>query len=95
MVTDGKLSFVIFLYADGLIQWLWGDTHVGYPAEVGINAGDGIRFFRHPDSNTTRLLNITFTTNVGKPGVWIVRTDKEDLPVEECRKGKNGIIMLQ
>ena len=94
MVTDGRLSFVMFLYADGLIQWLWSDDHVGNPAEVGINAGDGIHFFRHPDSNTTRLLNITLTSNVGIPGVWVVRTDKEGLPIEECRKGKNGIIIL-
>ena len=44
-MTDGEISFVIFLYAEGLIQWLWSDDHVDNPAEVGINAGDGTCFF--------------------------------------------------
>ena len=90
MVTDGEISFVIFLYAEGLIQWLWSDDHVDNPAEVGINAGDGIRFFRHPDSNTLNISNITFTSNVDIPGVWIIRTDREGVLVKSCRKGKNG-----
>ena len=90
MVTDGDISFVIFLYADGLIQWLWSDDHEGDPAEVGVNAGDGIRFFRHPDSNTLNLFNITTTSNVDMPGVWVIRTDEEGAPIKGCRKDSNG-----
>lgn len=94
MVTDGDISFVIFLYADGLIQWLWSDDHVGNPAEVGVNAGDGIRFFRHPDSNTLSLLNITLTSNIDQPGVWIIRTDREGVQIKKCRKGINGTNLI-
>ena len=83
MVTDGRASFVTFLYADGLIQWLNG-------AQVGVNAGDGVRFFSHPDSNMVELLDITFTSNVGKPGMWVIRTDREGIPLRSCRKDKNG-----
>ena len=90
MVTDGDISFVVFLYADGLIQWLWSDDHEGIPAEVGVNTGDGIHFFRHPDSNTLNLLNITTTSNVDMPGVWVIRTDEEGAPIKGCRKDSNG-----
>ena len=90
MVTDGDISFVLFLYADGLIQWLWSIDHRRNPAEVGVNAGDGIRFFRHPDSNTLELLNITTTSNVDMPGVWVIRTDEEGAPIRGCRKDSNG-----
>ena len=92
MVTDGEISFVIFLYADDLIQWLWSEDHEGIPAEVGVNAGDGIRFFRHPDSNTLNLLNISSSSNVDNPGVWIIRTDREGLPIMDCRKEPNGML---
>ena len=81
MVTDGRASFVIFLYADGLIQWL-------NRAQVGINAGDGVRFFSHPDSNMVELLDITFTSNVGKPGMWVIRTDREGILIQDCKNGR-------
>ena len=90
MVTDGEISFVVFLYADNLIQWLWSSDHIDNPAEVGVNAGDGIRFFRHPDSNTLKLLNITSTSNVDMPGVWVIRTDREGAPIRGCRNDKDG-----
>lgn len=94
MVTDGEISFVAFLYADGLIQWLTGTNHVENPAEVGVNAGDGIRFFRHPDSNTFDLLNIASTSNVNKPGMWIVRTDREAVALRDCINQQNGNIIF-
>ena len=45
MATNGVNSFVIFLYADGEIQWTTGDASGGTgglggtPAQVGFNAG--------------------------------------------------------
>ena len=95
MATDGEISFVLYLYADGLIQWLWSEDHEGIPAEVGVDAGDGIHFFRHPDSNTLNLINITFTSNIDEPGVWVIRTDREGAPIRGCRKDDNGIESLQ
>ena len=64
LVSDGFMSFVIFLYADGLIQWTTGDASEGMgglggiPAQVGFNAGDRTNFASHPYSQTNDILNI-------------------------------------
>lgn len=44
MGTDGVCSFVVYLYADGEIQWAVSKDSFSLPAQVGFNAGDGIRF---------------------------------------------------
>ena len=90
MATNGVNSFVIFLYADGEIQWTTGDASGGTgglggtPAQVGFNAGDGIRFASVPGSQTAEIINITTTSNVGILGVWIFRVDEEDIAVGGC-----------
>ena len=66
--TSGKSSFVLFLYADGEIQW------EDY-ALAGINAGDGINSVTIPGSLTPSIINITQTSNVGIPGVWMFQVD--------------------
>lgn len=82
MVTDGQLSFVFFLYAEGEIQWTTGDFNGGFrglggsPANVGFNAGDGVRFANIPGSQTDDIVNIDETVgNSGRRGVWIFRVD--------------------
>ena len=60
----------MFLYADGRIQWTTGGK-----ALAGINAGDGEDFITIPGSLTPGIINITKTSNVGIPGVWIFRVD--------------------
>ena len=58
------MSYVIFLYADCLIQWTTGDASggvdglCGTQVQVGFNAGDGIHFYSHPDSQTADIINI-------------------------------------
>ena len=80
MATDGMNSFVIFLY--GEIQWTTGDSSGGSgglggtQAQVGFNAGDGVRFASVPGSQTADIININTTTNVGIPGVWIFQVDE-------------------
>ena len=70
-------SFVIFLYADGEIQWTTGDSSDGNnglggrEALAGINAGDGVNHITIPGSSTPSITNITQTSNVGIPGIWI------------------------
>ena len=67
MATNGINSFVIFLYADGEIQWTTGSASGvsgglgGIPAQVGFNAGDGIRFASVPGLRTAAIINITTT----------------------------------
>ena len=92
MVTDGRQSFVIFLYADGEIQWTTGDVSGGVsglggtPAQVGFNAGDRIRFASVPGSQTDAIINITNTSNVDVPGMWVYQVD-EDIRSGGCSGG--------
>ena len=75
-------TFVIFLYADGLIQWTTGrasggsDGLGGTQALAGINAGDGVNSVTIPGSLTHSIIDIAQTSNVGVPGIWIFRVDK-------------------
>ena len=59
----------MFLYADGEIQWTNG-------ALAGINAGDGVNSVAIPGSLTPNIINITQTSNVGIPGVWMFQVDR-------------------
>lgn len=83
------LSFVIFLYADGEIQWTTGDDGIsdgvdglgGSPAQVGFNAGDGYRFYSIPESQTAGIINISMTSNIGVPGAWMFQVNGEDIRI--------------
>ena len=97
MITDETRSFVIFNYADGEIQWTTGDDSGGWnglggtEAQVGFNAGDGVRYASVPGSQTPDIINIDTTSNVGIAGVWIFRVDMEEMvqpPV--CVTGSGG-----
>jgi len=63
------------------MQWTTGDFSGGNnrlggtEALAGINAGDSEIFITIPGSLTPSIINITQTTNVGIPGVWIFRVD--------------------
>ena len=78
LVTDGSLSFVIFLY--GEIQWPAASG--GNPALVGVNAGDGIHQLNVSESLTPDIINITTTNNIGVPGVWIFQLNGDDISMD-------------
>lgn len=90
LVTDTERSFAIFLYAEDGIQWTTGEASGGInglggnPAQVGFNAGDGIRFFSVPGAQTNDIVNIDTTTNVGRAGVWMFRVDGEEIISSSC-----------
>ena len=75
-------SFVIFLYADKRIQWTTGDASGGTngsngtEALAGINAGDGVNSITIPGSLTPSIINITRTSNIGIPGMWIFKVNE-------------------
>ena len=55
----------------------------------GFNAGDGIRFFVIDGSRTNDILNLTYTTNVARPGQWMFRTDEASVEAGGCNsKGR-------
>ena len=84
-ITDGNCSFVTYLYADRLIQWTTGDASGGeggfggVPAQAGFDAGDAMRFFSIPGSETPAIVDIETTTNVGIPGQWTFRVDLDKI----------------
>lgn len=88
LASDGDKSFALFIYDD--IQWTTGDASEGmfgtggFPAEVGFNAGDGVRFKEVPTSQTDEVINIETTSNVGKQGLWVFRVDQDDLVIIPC-----------
>ena len=75
-------SFVIFLYPDKRIQWTTGDASGGSDglggteALAGINAGDGVNYITIPGSLTPSIINITQTSNVGNPGIWMFKVNE-------------------
>ena len=97
LVTDEVRSFTLFHYADGQIRWTTGtasggrDGVGGTEAQVGFNAGDGVRFFSVPGSQTSDIINIDTTSNVGVAGVWVFRVDAEEMvPPTSCTSGVGG-----
>ncbi len=69
MAYDGLLSFVTFLYED--IQWS------DYDAFAGIFSV-GIPSVLIPGSDSDAR-NLTTTSNVGVPGMWMYRVDSPDI----------------
>ena len=76
-MASNAASFVIFLYADGLIQWTTGDASGGSnglggtQAQIGFNAGDSVNYLAVPGSRTPVVINITSASNILVPGQWI------------------------
>ena len=70
------------MYADGRMQWTTGDSSGGHnglggtEALAGINAGDNITYVTVPGSQTADIINITRTSNVGIPGVWMFQVGR-------------------
>ena len=75
LVSDGLLSFAIFLYGDGEIQWTKQNS-TGTPAQAGVNAGDRKLSKSVPEALTEAIINITLTSNVGVPGMWIFQVNE-------------------
>ena len=67
LAASGFKSYVIFIYED--LQWGANE------AVAGINAGDGTNFILIPGSLSPNISNITETSNVDDPGVWIFEVD--------------------
>ena len=103
LATDGLLSFVIFLYADDKIEWTTGaasggsDGFGGTPAQVGYDAGDRLRYYAVSGSCTDDIINITQTSNIGIPGMWVFKTDNEAVAVDRCHSfttKRNGMYCM-
>ncbi len=83
LITDGEVSFVLFLYAE--IQWTTAEGVFGLettPAQTGFNAGDRLRSVSLPGSQTDAALELDVTEgNTGVRGLWIFRVDEESFTI--------------
>ena len=80
MASDGESLFVIFLYTD--IQWI--KTNANSTAQVGFDAGDGLSVYTLPESRTDAIINVTRTSNVGMPGVWVFKVSGPSVEIGGC-----------
>ena len=77
LATDGSRTFVALLYADNLLQWMTGDRDGGGGglggdrADVGFIGDDPNNVFYLPASNTSAVLQLDSTSNVGIGGLWL------------------------
>lgn len=69
MATDGEQSYVIFIYSD--INWGEGG--------MGFNAGDGVKSFTLPGSQTATARDVEHGSNVDTEGVYAYRVDLPDI----------------
>jgi len=85
-------TYVIFLYADGEIQWTTGDNDGGTgglggnPAQIGFNRGDGTDFGIIPSSGTANVINVASTSNVGVNGLYIFKISDANIQVVTSKK---------
>ncbi|XP_071476500.1 uncharacterized protein [Diadema antillarum] len=85
LVTDGRHSFAIFNYGD--INWTTGTASNGNsytglggtPAQVGFNAGDGVRYYSVPGSRTDDIVDVEEASNVNVTGRYVFRTDSSQI----------------
>ena len=81
MATDGKKSYVIFIYID--IQWGEGG--------MGFNAGDGVKSFTLPSSQTPAARDVKYGSNVNINGVYAYRVDLPDIASPE---GESSVLAM-
>ena len=66
MATDGQATFVFLIYSN--IEW--------GVANIGFNAGDGVRSFMVPGALTAQTTSIDMGSNVNISGLYIYRVDQ-------------------
>ena len=85
ITSNAEQSYVLFYYADGLIQWanpfFTEDEIPAYPL-AGINSGE--RFEVVTGSRSPAIINVDTTSNVGVGGVWAFRLDTIEVPMVAC-----------
>ena len=79
LAVNGNTTFLIYLYADDLMQWSSWDSNTGTVyALVGYNAGHGNISYTVPGSMSEEIMQITQRTNAGLPGMCVFQVDRAD-----------------
>ena len=92
IASDGSNTFVIFLYADGGINWTTGDANdgvgglYGIPAQVGFDAGDSSNYYSVEGSFTDDIINVDKQSNVGISGLFVFQVNQAEIigKIEIC-----------
>ena len=80
LVTDGTLSFVIFHYADGELQWSREDTDTFSGVLAGLVSNISTQSYVIPGSLEDGILDVLVnSSNVGRPGAWIFKVDTSNV----------------
>lgn len=90
LVTNEEKSYVFFLY--NKLQWTTGSNSHGNsstglggnPAQVGFNSEDGVSFHSVEGAQTDAVINLTRTSNVDAPGVWIFGVSGPEIRDVQC-----------
>ena len=93
LASDGLNSYTIFYY--NKITWTTGTASGGdscsglggRPAKVGFDAGDGVKFFKLPESCFPGIVNLSHMSNINSPGKWIFQVD-QNISVDMCSTEK-------
>lgn len=78
LATNGSLSFAFFVYYQKKgLEWSAGDADPGLGWTAGVNFGDGVSYIKVPHDffGGSSLSSLSQKSNVGIPGMWILRVD--------------------
>ncbi|CAI8029843.1 Tyrosine-protein kinase transforming protein RYK, partial [Geodia barretti] len=92
IATSGNETYIMYLYADGLMQWIseyGGITDDGmFTARVVYGQWLISATFELPGSETCSIIHITSRSNVGIPGMFVFDLDgTHPVFVSECEEG--------
>ena len=81
LAISGNHSYVIYLYADGLIQWTTSDNQGGIGGISGSGAHLGysrfnIAVFLLSGSSSCDIIRIASRSNVNVPGMFVFKLDE-------------------
>lgn len=78
LTSNGVYSITIFKF--NLLEYTVGTYNCTSHAQVGFNAGDGIRYYLVHLSNTPNISTVALTeSNVGVHGYWMFSTSADDI----------------
>ncbi|XP_070534783.1 sushi domain-containing protein 2-like [Ptychodera flava] len=90
ITTDERKTFIIISYRR--VEWTAGTESGGSPytglggtaAQVGFNAGDGLRYHTYGGSRTSDVIHLPYTSNVEVPGRFAYRIDGYNMESGGC-----------
>ncbi len=80
------MSFLIFNF--GLLGLISKNT------QIGGNSGDGVNFYKFPETFTTNTASLAALSNINVPGKWVFKVDSFSSFANMPNKPSNFIFIL-